>query len=231
MKKIYIIIPIIIVITTIIYFNYNSNDSTKFKKEYEQINGKETEDGKKTRSIKIPKNNKIVYKTEDDIVNMINNKETFVVYFGFAKCPWCRSVVPTLLEVVKDRNIDKIYYVDIENIRDKIEVDNNKLIKTTKGTTGYNKLVKLLNPVLSKYTVTDKNGIELDTKEKRIYAPNVVVVVNGKPKKLETGISEKLTDPYMKLTKEIKKDTYNKFDCILKCISQNNTCNKNMCVK
>ena len=103
MKKIYIIIPIIIVITTIIYFNYNSNDSTKFKKEYEQINGKETEDGKKTRSIKIPKNNKIVYKTEDDIVNMINNKETFVVYFGFAKCPWCRSVVPTLLEVVKDK--------------------------------------------------------------------------------------------------------------------------------
>ena len=231
-KIITLIFILILIISTIVYLNYSRSDSIKFKNEYESINNKLTEDGKQIRKINIPKNNKIIYKTDKELVEMINNKESFVVYFGFAKCPWCRSMVPTLLEVVNDLKMEKIYYVDIFNIRDKIELtNNNELKKVNKGTKDYNKLLKLLDPVLEEYTITDNTGKKIDTKEKRIYAPNIVVIVNGKAKKLETGISDKLTDPYMKIDKEIKQDSYNKIKCALKCIEEENTCKKNICVK
>jgi len=234
MKKKYIILIIlllIVLISSILYINYKNNDQIKFKNEYESLNGKKSKSNKKIRTITIPKDNMIVYKTEEDIVNMINNKETFIVYFGFAECPWCRSVVPTLIQVAKDLKVEKIYYVDILNIRDVIELKGNQLEKTKKGTKGYNKLIKLLDPVLSDYIISDSKGNDVSAKEKRIYAPNVVVIVNGKAKKMDTGISDELTDPYMKLTTKIKKDTYNKFKCLLECIEEKNVCTKKLCTK
>ena len=56
----------------------------------------------------------------------------------------------------------------------------------------------------------------------------------GKPadiaEKMVEGISEKLTDPYSKLTKKMKKYTYNKFKCLFKCLEEESiTCKKDMC--
>ena len=155
---------------------------------------------------------------------MIDNKETFVVYFGFAKCPWCRSVLPTLIDVSKKQKLDTVYYVDIYNIRDILSVDENgSLITQRKGTDDYYKLLTYLNDVLDDYKITDDNGNKLKINEKRIYAPNVISVVNGKAAKMTTGISKKQTDPYMKLTSEMKQETYNDFNCVIKCVIENKT--------
>ena len=204
--------------------NSNINpDAIKFKEDYESYNGKKNQNDKEYRSVNIDEKNPFVYKTEDEIVTMIENKETFIVYFGFNTCPWCRSVIETLVEVSKKENIDRIYYVNVrpngEDIRDTITVNEDGTYERTKeGTKGYNKLLNLLDKVLSDYNLKDKDGEKVDVLEKRIYAPNVVSIVNGKATKLETGISEKQTDAYMDLTDEMKKETYSKFESVLKQI-------------
>ena len=87
--------------------NINSDsDAIRFKNDYESLNGVENEDnGKEFRSINILEDNPMVYKEAGDIIDMINNKESFVVYFGFTRCPWCRSIVSTLIEVANDYNV------------------------------------------------------------------------------------------------------------------------------
>lgn len=204
-----------------------NTDAKKFKDEYESLNGtKRQKDSKIIRSINISENNPMIYKEAKDIVKMINNKETFVVYFGFADCPWCRSVIPTLIDVANDLELDTIYYVDVKQIRDTITIDeNNELITSEKGTDDYYELIKLLDNVLSDYTIKDNDGNSVSAQEKRIYAPNIVSVVDGEAKVLESGISDKQTDGYMELTDEMIEETYKKFKCSIECVIEN----KNIC--
>lgn len=213
-------ILIILIVGGIFFFttknkSLSETDAIKFKTEYESLNGV-TKNDKTIRSITIPDDNPFVYQTADEIVEKINNKETFAVYFGFPNCPWCRSVIPTLIEVAKQQKVDKIYYVDVKDIRDTMELDEkNNPITTKKGSDGYYKLTEVLEEVLEDYTLTDKNKNTVKTGTKRIYAPNIVSIINGKATKLTTGISSKQTDAYMELTDEIKNDTKNQITEVL----------------
>ena len=205
--------------------NNSQTDGIKFKEEYEKLNGKKNDQGKKYREITIDSKNKIVYKTTEEVLDLIDKKKSFVLYFGFDTCPWCRSVVPTLASVSKELN-QEVYYIDVKDIRDTFELDDDnkpKLVK--KGSKDYSKLLEKLEPVLEDYTLTDSDNNEIKVGEKRIYAPSIVSVIDGKAKELTTGISDKQTDGYMKLTKEMEKETYNKIKKVLKQVSdKNNTC-------
>jgi thiol-disulfide isomerase/thioredoxin len=207
------------------------SDAERFKEEYESLNGTINEkSGKEIRTITIDSDNPIVYKEASDIVDAINNKETFLVYFGFSTCPWCRSVVPTMLNVAKNLNVKKIYYVDVSDIRDTLTLDDNdNVVVNSKGSDDYYKLLELLDSVLSDYTLTNSKDKKVSTGEKRIYAPNLVAIQNGEAIKLESGISELETDPYMELTDEIIADMEDKFTCLMECINETNTCTKNAC--
>lgn len=223
-KKILIMIPIVFVIIIIGILAYanlknqkGSTDAMKFKEEYESYNQTLNTNGQEIRAITISKNNPFIYKEASDIVDMIQNKETFVVYFGFPTCPWCRSVLPTLVEVAKDLKINTIYYVDILDIRDTISLgEDNKPITNKEGTDAYYELIDLLSNVLSDYSLTDSDGNKVLTGEKRIMAPNIVNIVKGKAISMTTGISNKQTNAYMELTDEMLKETYQKFKCTLK---------------
>lgn len=205
--------------------NNSQTDGIKFKEEYEKLNGKKNDQGKKYREITIDSKNKMVYKTTEEVLDLIDKKKSFVLYFGFDTCPWCRSVVPTLASISKELN-QEVYYIDVKDIRDTFELDDDnkpKLVK--KGSKDYSKLLEKLEPVLEDYTLTDSDNNEIKVGEKRIYAPSIVSVIDGKAKELTTGISDKQTDGYMKLTKEMEKDTYNKIKKVLKQVSdKNNTC-------
>lgn len=205
--------------------NNSQTDGIKFKEEYEKLNGKKNDQGKKYREIIIDSKNKMVYKTTEEVLNLIDKKKSFVLYFGFDTCPWCRSVVPTLASISKELN-QEVYSIDVKDIRDTFELDDDnkpKLVK--KGSKDYSKLLEKLEPVLEDYTLTDSDNNEIKVGEKRIYAPSIVSVIDGKAKELTTGISDKQTDGYMKLTKEMEKDTYNKIKKVLKQVSdKNNTC-------
>ena len=205
--------------------NNSQTDGINFKEEYEKLNDKKNDQGKKYREITIDSKNKMVYKTTEEVLNLIDKKKSFVLYFGFDTCPWCRSVVPTLASISKELN-QEVYYIDVKDIRDTFELDDDnkpKLVK--KGSKDYSKLLEKLEPVLEDYTLTDSDNNEIKVGEKRIYAPSIVSVIDGKAKELTTGISDKQTDGYMKLTKEMEKETYNKIKKVLKQVSdKNNTC-------
>ena len=225
MKKIFSILLIVVLLVSITGCTISDdiNDSDKFKKEYESENGKKSKSGKEYRKLSIPDDNPFVYITAEELSKKIDKKETFIVYFGFSTCPWCRSVIEEMIKCAKDSDVDKIYYVDIKDIRDTREINAEGDIETTKeGTKGYMELLEKLDEVLDEYTVTvtDSEEDEISLGEKRIYAPNLVAVVDGKATKLEDGISDELTDPYMELTDDIKKDIYGKFKCIFKCIEE-----------
>lgn len=205
--------------------NNSQTDDIKFKEEYEKLNGKKNDQGKKYREITIDSKNKMVYKTTEEVLDLIDKKKSFVLYFGFDTCPWCRSVVPTIASISKELN-QEVYYIDVKDIRDTFELDDDnkpKLVK--KGSKDYSKLLEKLEPVLEDYTLTDSDNNEIKVGEKRIYAPSIVSVIDGKAKELTTGISDKQTDGYMKLTKEMEKETYNKIKKVLKQVSdKSNTC-------
>ena len=228
MKKVLLIIIIIAVIVggffVINYYNLTKTDGYKFKVEYEKLNGKKSKAGKKNRTVSIPAENPIVYVTADDIVKKINKNETFLVYFGFSGCPWCRSMIENLIEVCKKKNIKEVYYVDVLKIRDIKEVKDGKVVTTRKGSQGYMKLLEKLDSILSDYKLTDEDNNKVETNEKRIYAPNIVGVVNGKPEKLQEGISPRQKDPFMKLTKKMNNESKKQIECVLKCMEKANVC-------
>lgn len=232
MKKIISILIIVVLMISVTgcVISNDIKDSEKFKEEYESQNGKKSKSGKENRKVSISEDNPFIYTTAEEISKKMDNKETFIVYFGFSTCPWCRSIIEELIKCAKDSKVDKIYYVDVLDIRDTKELDEDGTIKTTKeGTKGYKELIDKMSNVLSDYTTT-KEEKEISLEEKRIYAPNVIAVVNGKATKLEEGISVELKDPYMELTEEMKKYTYNSFKCIFKCLEEAETvCTSKAC--
>lgn len=123
-----------------IIFIYDNKNSVKFKKEY----------------IKASKNNKFVYKTEEEIINILE-KGTGIIYFGFPECPWCQEYIKYLDDISNKSNIKEVYYLNIFEIR-----KNN--------TDEYKKIVNLLKDYLDK----DENN------NPRIFVPHVVAVKDGK---------------------------------------------------
>ena len=216
--------------------NIDTTDAKKFKSEYEELNGKEVKDGINYRTVSISENNPIKYVTASDLITRMDNNETFVVYFGFNSCPWCRSIIEPLLKSASKNNIGTIYYVDIKNIRDTYELDDeHKAVRTVEGTDGYYQLLNRFNNVLDDYkdleytttkTVKKKKKevtVKVEINEKRIYAPNVVLVKNGKPIKLTTGISNKLENPYDELNDELINYSIDAFNDLFKDITTTTT--------
>ena len=230
MKKLMLIINIVFSLFLFTGCVDKRTDAYKFKEEYESKNTKDNGFGKKYRSLNISNDNPFIYSTPEDILERVNNKETFIVYFGFKECPWCRSILEELIHSAQDKNVEKIYYVDVRDIRDVKQVDEeNNIVTVKEGNKAYMELIEKFDNVLSNYTLT-KLDEKIDTGEKRIYAPNIIAVSRGKAIQMEESIPEELTDPYSKLTNKMKKYTYNKFKCLFKCLEEESiTCKKDMC--
>ena len=204
---------------------YKDTDAYKFKKEYEKYNGDTAKNGKKYRKLEISEDNRMIYSTAKDIVKKIDNNESFIVYFGFPTCPWCRSMITNLVDMSIEKEVD-IYYVNVLDIRDTKEYVDGEVKTTKEGDKYYMELLDRLDSVLEKYSLKDKDGNEVETNEKRIYAPNVVTISNGSPKKLVDGCSDSLEDPYGKITEEMQNDSIEELKCIFKCFEEDNVCVK-----
>lgn len=220
MKKIFLAVIALFLVFTVTACNSKKDNSSAlaFKEEYESLNGKENASGKVHRTLNIDSNNPYVKVTPKDIVEKINNNDTFYLYVGDPLCPWCRSVVEKSIEVAKENDIDKIYYIDIwddegtEILRDKYEIIDGKLTKTVDGTSEYYKLLDSFNSVLRDYTLTDSNNKTVVVGEKRIYAPNFFYIKNGKVVRMVSGKSAKQTDSRGELTDEILSDQEEQFN-------------------
>ncbi len=189
------------------------SDALKFKEEYESLNGKLNNSDLEHRTLKIAEDNPFVYITPEELIEKIQNKETFYVYFGSNYCPWCRSVIEEAIKSAKDNDVTEIYYIDIwdgdhvEILRDTYELDsNNKPVLKSEGASEYQKILELFDNVLGDYTLTTSKGKKVSVGEKRITAPNFVYVLEGSAKTLVTGISEHQSNSREELTEEMLKD-------------------------
>lgn len=203
--------------------NKTSTDSTKFKEEYEELNGETNSSGKKHRTVSISEDNPFVYTTAEKIIEKIENNETFYVYFGSSYCPWCRSVIGKAIEVAKENKIDTIYYVDIwdgdhvEILRDTYKLnDEGEPEVVFEGAKVYKDLLKYFDNVLGDYTLTDADGNKVLVGEKRILAPNFIYVEKGEAIKLTSAISENQKNSREELSNEILEDEEKMFNELFK---------------
>lgn len=205
----------------------NNSDAAKFKKDYESLNGKETETkGITYRSISIDSDNPIVYSSFKEVKEKVDNKETFIVYVGFAGCPWCRSVIPYILESAKENDIDKIYYVNVreDNTKEsdlrgyyKLDEDNNVVVDVYPDKY-YHDVLNTLSDYLEPFTLETEDGKTIETGENRLYAPSLIAYKNGKAIGLDECISDKQTNGYEKLTKKMISDMKSKATKVFKKI-------------
>ena len=199
-------------------------DAIKFKEEYESLNGKKNSRDIEYRELLINENNPFIYSDAKEIIEKMDNEESFYIYFGSNKCPWCRSIIETLIDVANDNNIIKIYYIDIwdkdgkEILRDKYEYnEDNKIVKTYEGTSEYFTLLDRFSDYLDDYTITNPKTNKIKKlEEKRIYAPTFIYIEKGNIKKLETGLSESLETSITELTDEIKEEQKELFTSFFK---------------
>ncbi len=206
-------------------------DVITFKEEYESLNGEVSNSGRDYRSVSIDEDNPYIYITAEELIEKMDNGESFYVYFGSSMCPWCRSVIETATEVANSNSISEIYYVDIwdddgnEILRDKYIInDNNELEQTIEGTSTYYEILERFNDFLDDYTLTDDDGKEVNVGEKRLYAPTFVFIENGEVSRLVTGIPDSLNSPYDELTEEIKNDQEEIFEEFFSNLCTNELC-------
>lgn len=138
------IISVVIILGVLgIVFMKNQNkmtDSEKFKKEYTEVSS----------------DNVFVYRKIEDIISILENG-TGIVYLGFPECPWCQAYVNYLNIEAKNKGVEKIYYFNIKEDREK-------------NTREYQKIVSILKD----YLPFSEEG------KKRLYVPAVIAVKQGK---------------------------------------------------
>ena len=213
-KVLYIIIGIcvLLVIGLCIFLVINHkeevlSDAEKFKQEFEQYNGLTYEDtNDKLIDVEIPNDNPFVYKTGKEIVEIMQSEDAYIL-FGYASCPLTRAAIEVLIETAKEENIDKIYYVDIKNMRDEYVPGEGIIPEQTKeGTEAYYEILNIFGSKLDKYYVaSDDNFYLFDTGVTRLLSPTLVAVSKGKV----ISMHAELTDDYeenSELTEEEKEE-------------------------
>ena len=183
-----------------------------FKNEYETLNNVvRAKDGRTIKEITINANNPVDIISEEEAVSLLESG-TGILYFGFPDCPWCRSMLPVLLQTLDNMSIDKLYYLNISNIRDTLSLgEKNKVEVAEEGTPGYYKIIKLMDRVLEPYYLTTEEGKKIDTKEKRLMAPTVVGIKNGQITSIHVGTVESQESGYDDLSTEQQEELANIF--------------------
>ena len=213
------------------------SDSDKFEKEFESLNDVLVAEDRTYLSININNPNPIKYIDGKSLIEKIDNKETFLVYFGYAKCPWCRTVIENMLSQAKEYNIENIYYLNIEDIRDEyILNENNELFLNKEATEEYKVLLEKLDALLDVYQPLEYLNAKGETivvpiNEKRIYGPTLMFIKEGIPTLKTTGIPENINDPYQYLSDEMREESKEYFNTIFTEYNNtgSDTCLKDMC--
>lgn len=143
-----------------------TEDSLRFKMENEALNSVLDEEGNhKYTSLAIREDNHIVYLTYEELLDFYNNK-TGILYFGRPACPWCRLLIPFLLDFAKEENIN-IYYFDIEKDRDE-------------NTSEYQNILSRFEEYLPTDTVTqNENDQDFNPGLKRVVLPHLFFIQKG----------------------------------------------------
>ncbi len=178
------------------------SETRSFKEEYESLNGKESSTGATYLELSI--DDEIIQYADYEKIFSLLDHGTGVVYFGFPECPWCRTLVPVLLEAADEVGLDTIYYLNNKEDRDEKKLDDKGDIITTKeGSKEYKELLEKLAPYLGSYEGLEEDSI------KRLYFPTVLFIKEGEIQSVHIGTIETQTSGYHLLTEEQKEELKN----------------------
>lgn len=185
-----------------------TEDEKTFKNEIEILNGKESEQHKGTyhQSITIPEDNNVVILNDDNILDKLRSQKG-IFYFGFDWCPWCRRMLPSMFEAVKESKLETVYYYNFYDVRDAYinNTDENKARI-------YAEIVDIVGARLAEYI----EGTEM----KRIGAPTVFAVNKGKVLGIYSGIPDDYIDVTKELTKKQKKEIKDGFNKLFSLVGE-----------
>lgn len=197
-RKISLILAGIMVVACICFTGCTPEDpsctTNQFAQEMESLNNQDNGYGGKHLEIDIAAPNTVKYATYQEVENMLNFG-TGVIYFGFPECPWCRNLMPTLVDVANKYETNVLYFNN-RNERDTKKLVDGVVVTEKEGSENYYKILELL-----KYHTSVYDGLE-DESIKRLYFPTVVFVKNGTIVGFHEGTVESQESAATYLTKE-----------------------------
>ena len=144
-----------------------------WKAGYEALNGEKNEAGKLYPTVIIPEKLQVSFPTEEDVLGLFRDG-TGILYFGFPECPWCRTLLPVLAEVLQEHPELRLYSYDLRADRDEYRSDENGRVRQTReGTAFYSELLSLLDDWIGPYQGLNDDSL------KRIYMPTLVFLNDG----------------------------------------------------
>ncbi len=222
--KILIVLIIVLVFASVLYFFLNkedklypvTEDSLLFQKEYSTLNGKSNND-REYLEIKLPANVPVKYVTYDEVFEILE-KKSGVIFFGFPECPWCRNIIKPLIDSAMEYGLNTIYYLNNREDRNILEINKNDQLEVIEdGSEDYLKLLDVLHEYLPEYGGLDNKDI------KRLYFPTILFIKDGDVIGVESildSYSKRVSNnPYIKMLneeidqlKEIFKKHYKKIE-------------------
>ena len=175
-KGLYILIALVLILglasgcdsPVSVFSRFNATaDSIRFKEEYEALNSVLNEDGTNAHHVmSINRVSNVKYLDYGELMDFIDDK-TGLLYFGRPACPWCRQLIPHMLEFAKEDRVD-VYYYDIEHDR----AENND---------EYKSILAFFGEFLPTDTVTqDEDDPDFDESLKRVVLPHLFFLKDGK---------------------------------------------------
>ena len=144
-----------------------------WKEEYESLNGEKTESGELYPTVYISEELTVAFPTEEEVLGLFRDG-TGILYFGFPECPWCRTLLPVLSEVLSEYPGITLYSCDLRPERDEYRMEaNGEIRQIREGTEFYGRLLSVLDGWIGPY-----QGLNDDTL-KRIYMPTLVFLKDG----------------------------------------------------
>lgn len=109
-------------------------------------------------------------------------KKDGYILFAYPRCPYCRNLLPVLAAVATSEGVT-MDYCQVDLYRDiyTYNSDTAAPVQTRPAGEGYTELLTWLDDYLAEYTVSDPEKNEIDVGEKRIGAPTIIKVEDGKP--------------------------------------------------
>lgn len=189
-----------------------------FKTAYESLNGTQNKSEKVYRTVTVPEDHPFKEISVTDAVSALKNGESFYLYVGDPKCPWCRAVLETACAKAKEYGIQEIRTLTIwdaegnEILRDKYRLEDGKPVKVSEGAEGYADLLDAFDSLLDEYELTNDAKEKIAVGEKRIYAPTYFRIDKGTAVRATGGYGSSMTDPWADLTEEMLKEEQSEFD-------------------
>jgi len=151
-----------------------SPDSLLFIIEHEELNGLADPSNPNLifLDMYIPANNPIRYAEFGEINHLLENG-TGIIYLGFPSCPWCRNLVPVLIDAALEFGVEEILYRNILYDRNILVLQDGEVAKIRAGHPGYYQLLEILGEHAPAYAGLNDESI------RRVFVPSVIFAKDG----------------------------------------------------